>query len=90
MEHCPYFSFILRSTVYCVSESFTLWLVLWIYDGVDGAMKIFIGSFGIFGRKWRHIYREANMVAYFLAKQRAQGLMSDFCDASSIQGRIQG
>ncbi|KAG7988464.1 hypothetical protein I3843_03G189700 [Carya illinoinensis] len=39
---------------------------------------------------FRHIYREANMMADFLAKQGARGLTLDFNDASAIHGQIQG
>lgn len=37
-----------------------------------------------------HIYRGTTMVVDFLANQEAQGLMTDFYDASSIQGCIRG
>ncbi|KAG2717585.1 hypothetical protein I3760_03G182300 [Carya illinoinensis] len=39
---------------------------------------------------FRHIYREANMVADFLAKQGARGLTLDFTDASKIHGQFRG
>ncbi|KAF5471469.1 hypothetical protein F2P56_008257 [Juglans regia] len=36
--------------------------------------------------RFRHIYGEANMVADVLAKQRAQGLTSDFFDSLPFKG----
>ncbi|XP_040992478.1 14.7 kDa ribonuclease H-like protein [Juglans microcarpa x Juglans regia] len=40
--------------------------------------------------QFHHIFREANMVADFLAKQGTQGMNFEFCGANSIQGPIRG
>ncbi|XP_042944711.1 uncharacterized protein LOC122278598 [Carya illinoinensis] len=77
-------------------ESDSVVIVGWLASGICKywflwnfweEVKIMVRELNV---RFRHIYREANMVADFLTKQGSQSLMSDFNDASSIHGRIRG